>query len=1593
MIGSMKSKQRSDRLSASKTCPWEFHLSLSRFASPCRPSAPLRSVRRQGLLRLLPGFFLLALNLPPAAVSAQQLANPALESAPFAAPRAFTAAALGLAPHRRLLTQRFLNGRHMPAGSPGTPAQAMAHARAQQADLLAQPRLASLTAAWQPLGPTSIVSSTYGNLTGRISALALDPNDPTGNTLYVGTTGGGVWKSTDAAGTLASASFSPLTDTLPVFAPNAGSAAVPSLSIGAVAVQPAPNPVVLAGTGDPNDATDSLYGEGLLRSVDGGLTWTLVGGSHDGADGNHSFLGLATAAIAFSSTMPSLVVAAFSTSPQSAVVDAANTSSIPGLYYSTDAGQTWQMSTVYDAAQLVQEPQGLGTGGLGNAATSVVWDARRLRFYAALRSHGYYSSPDGVTWTRLAIQPGTGLTSTHCPVGINGQGSANCPIFRGTLAVQPVTGDLYALTVDANDADGGLWQDLCNVTPSGVCASAAPAFSTRLDNGALDAGSPNGTIAQGGYNLSLAAAPAANNGTTLFVGTIDLYRCSLAANASSCTLRNTTNALDGCHAPAAVAPAQHALASLSQTSGNQTSGNPLLFLGNDGGLWRSLDGVAETGSVCSATDAAHFDNLNAALGSGGSLAEVVGFAGDPTSADTLLAGLGANGSAATTAASSLAAWPQLSAGEGGYPQLDPADPLNWWLAIGAGVNLKACTLGSACTASSFVPPATVGEPQVADDASLLDAPTLLDPAATADLLVGTCRVWRGPAGDGSGWSTANVLSSAFDGSATPCNANSPLIQSLAAGGPVSASVNAQLSGSAVLYAGLSGLLAGGGSLPGHLFLTKSANTASSTIPWTDIALGKVTNDFANVGVFNPAAFSISSVSVDAHDTTGATVYATIQGFGAVPHVYRSVDFGAHWLNISANLPSAPANAVLVDPNDANTVYVALDTGVYATAAVATCPTTNCWSILGAGLPNAPAVALSAAPNLPTGDGRRGLLRVGTYGRGIWQQPLLNAVSILQPALSASPTSLNFSAQQVATQSATQTVVLTSNGNSPATISSLALTGDFTETDTCAGKTLNVGGACTVSVRFAPILTGSRSGQLTVYADIVGGGQLTIDLAGTATAAADVVLTPLSLTFPATTVNNTAAAQIITVANTGGNPATLGTPALSGDFALKANTCGATLAPQTACSLSVTFTPTASGARNGTLTVTGSAGVQTAALTGIGNAPATDTLSAASLTFAQQQIGTSSAPQQLTLTNTGDNPLTLITASIGPTVSGGSDFTVTNSCGNSLAAHSACALVVGFVPSATGTRTATLSITDQFRTQTVLLNGGGVAPPGVSLTPAILTFPATGVGLAAPAQTLTLSNSGGLPLTVANLAVGAGFVLASDTCPATLAVNAACTLTVIFSPVGPGPVSAALNLTDNAPSAQQTVNLSGTGIDFTLVPDSPAAVTVASGASATYALLLSSLPSLSGNLAFSCAGAPANSTCTVSPTTPTLGSATVMTVTVQTGLAAPALAAAPASSSFNPGNRSPFLGLLLLPLATIPFSSRSRRGSRLLLCFLLMGLASAGLTGCGAARIIPNAVSPSGNPTGVPTPSGAYPITVTATAAGLSHAVHLTLTVQ
>jgi hypothetical protein len=171
---------------------------------------------------------------------------------------------------------------------------------------------------WVAVGPAQITTPIYGALSGRVTSVAVDTSDATGNTVVLGTGGGGVWRSVNALGPESAVKFVPLTDDLAAFnGGGSGEISTASLSVGAVSVQPGGTGVLLAGTGEASPLSDAYYGEGLLRSENNGVSWTLVPGSKDGVAGNHAFTGEGFAGFAWSGAATSTVVAGLGTAEES----------------------------------------------------------------------------------------------------------------------------------------------------------------------------------------------------------------------------------------------------------------------------------------------------------------------------------------------------------------------------------------------------------------------------------------------------------------------------------------------------------------------------------------------------------------------------------------------------------------------------------------------------------------------------------------------------------------------------------------------------------------------------------------------------------------------------------------------------------------------------------------------------------------------------------------------------------------------------------------------------------------------------------------------------------------------------------------------------------------------------------------------------------------------------------------------------------------------------------------------------------------------------------------------------------------------------
>jgi hypothetical protein len=200
----------------------------------------------------------------------------------------------------------------------------------------------------------------------------------------------------------------------------------------------------------------------------------------------------------------------------------------------------------------------------------------------------------------------------------------------------------------------------------------------------------------------------------------------------------------------------------------------------------------------------------------------------------------------------------------------------------------------------------------------------------------------------------------------------------------------------------------------------------------------------------------------------------------------------------------------------------------------------------------------------------------------------------------------------------------------------------------------------------------------------------------------VTANPSALDFGSVPTGTTSGARTVTVSNPTGAAAAVSSIAATGDFA-QTNTCGSSIPAAGSCTVSVTFKPTATGARSGSLTVNAGGVTNTVTLTGTGTAPG-PVLGAdpGGLSFGGTVVGTTTAAKTVTLTNTGTTSATIS----GVTVSG--DFAQTNSCAT-LAVGASCTVNVTFKPTTGGTRSGTLTVTSNANNSptTVGLSGSGI----------------------------------------------------------------------------------------------------------------------------------------------------------------------------------------------------------------------------------------------------------------------------------------------
>jgi hypothetical protein len=215
-----------------------------------------------------------------------------------------------------------------------------------------------------------------------------------------------------------------------------------------------------------------------------------------------------------------------------------------------------------------------------------------------------------------------------------------------------------------------------------------------------------------------------------------------------------------------------------------------------------------------------------------------------------------------------------------------------------------------------------------------------------------------------------------------------------------------------------------------------------------------------------------------------------------------------------------------------------------------------------------------------------------------------------PAVALTPQKINFgnvtenTTENVTSENVPAVVTVLNASTAPLQISGVATTGDFAETNNCIGTLSAGGGVCTINLTYTPTVLAPETEQLSITDNADGSPHL-VTLTGTGvTGVAQVQFTPTSLVFPGTTLNTTSAVQTVTMTNDGETALTVTNIAATGDFA-ETNTCPSypfTMAVGGSCSFSVTFTPTNTGVRKGSLTVTDNvtSGSSSIGLTGTGD---------------------------------------------------------------------------------------------------------------------------------------------------------------------------------------------------------------------------------------------------------------------------------------------------------------------------------------------------------------------------------------------------------
>jgi photosystem II stability/assembly factor-like uncharacterized protein len=728
--------------------------------------------------------------------------------------------------------QRSAPAKRIPVGAMQAAFKQAQTLQANAAVLRGHGKAAVSAGAWVPLGPAPIdgenpayadpVWSNYGAgigiSTGRLTSLAVDPTDS--NTVYIGGADGGIWKTTDGGTTWASISDS-----------------LPTQSIGAITIAPDKHNTLYVGTGEPNVNQDSYYGYGVFRSGNGGASFTKVGGS----------------------TFDKLTVFRILTRGTGDLVMVATNK---GLYRSADRGATWHLVLAPGNPDLFQSfVTDVAFTYTGNEVVAAVG------FRTGKSTNGLYVSENaGKTWSNLGSPSGFDAQSDLGRMSLGTTPSQPGLIYAvvqsATLINTPGSATVLKGVYKSTAGPSGPWTEV--ESADAMAANQSSALTDEHIGGGYRPG------IQAWYNQYVRIDP--TNPDDVIVGLEEVWNSTDAgANWTvigrywDFCISNPTNepwcnqGATGLHPT--THPDQHA------AGFGVDGGNPVLYVGNDGGVWRQPGpGFNNDNWSNKNTNQSTTQCYSAAASADG----------------TIICGLQDNGFVKYTGAS---LWPEIAGGDGADGVIDPANSQN---IIGSYVNMNIYRSNNGGSTYTTISPG--------DPFPRFISPIAIDPTNPNHIVTVGERIWQtkvGFATTAADWHAMHDLG--FPHQSTAVSVYAKHIYDAWCGGCNPSAFNTSAGFASGMVSNIGG--------------------------WHALAAAGLPNRYVTAVVQDPA----DKLHIYVTESGFARNWIPSAGFG---HVFESTDGGATFTDISGNLPDAPVSSAVLDGSN---LIVGTDTGVYEQA--------------------------------------------------------------------------------------------------------------------------------------------------------------------------------------------------------------------------------------------------------------------------------------------------------------------------------------------------------------------------------------------------------------------------------------------------------------------------------------------------------------------------------------------------------------------------------------------------------------------------------------------------------------------------------------